>query len=80
MRSAFSAVPDGNRVVVVGIAPGDTAVPTEITRLVRRGIRVSGSYGARVWTDMAHLIRRTQAGLVAPATHHHAAVPTRRGS
>lgn len=66
VRQAFSVVRDGGRVVVVGIAAGDTTVPIEITRLVRRGIRVIGSYGARVRTDMPHLVRMAHAGLVAP--------------
>jgi S-(hydroxymethyl)glutathione dehydrogenase/alcohol dehydrogenase len=66
IRQAFSVVRDGGRVVVVGIAAGDTSVPIEITRLVRRGIRVIGSYGARVRADMPHLVRMTQTGLLEP--------------
>jgi S-(hydroxymethyl)glutathione dehydrogenase/alcohol dehydrogenase len=66
VRQAFAAVRDGGRVVVVGIAAGDATVPLEITRLVRRGVRVIGSYGARVRADMPQLVRMTQAGLLAP--------------
>lgn len=63
---AFEAVRDGGRVVVVGIAPGKTAAPIEITRLVRRGVRLIGSYGARVRTDVPALLRMTQRGAIAP--------------
>jgi succinate semialdehyde reductase (NADPH) len=63
---AFAALRDGGRVVIVGIAPGSTTVPIEITRLVRRGIRVIGSYGARVRQDMPVLLRLAQTGAVDP--------------
>jgi S-(hydroxymethyl)glutathione dehydrogenase/alcohol dehydrogenase len=63
---AFGAVRDGGRVVVVGIAAGASAVPIEITRLVRRGIRVIGSYGGRVRTDMPAVIRMAERGMIDP--------------
>ncbi len=63
---AFNCTRDGGRLVVVGIAPGRTAVPIEITRLVRRAIRVTGSYGARVRSDMPALLRLVETGAVAP--------------
>src|SRR6516165_1625528 len=44
---ALEVIGDGGRMVAVGIAPGKTTAPVEITRLVRRGLRVIGSYGAR---------------------------------
>ena len=64
---AFGAARDGGRVVVVGIAPGTTAAPIEITRLVRRGIRLIGSYGGRVRTDVPALLRMAERGVVDPA-------------
>jgi succinate semialdehyde reductase (NADPH) len=64
---AFGAVRDGGRVVVVGIGAGQAAVPLEITRLVRRGIRVMGSYGARVRTDMPLLLRLARDGSIDPS-------------
>lgn len=64
---AFGAVRDGGRVVVVGIAPGATAAPIEITRLVRRGIRLIGSYGGRVRTDVPALLRLAERGAIDPA-------------
>ena len=44
---AFEMIRDGGRMVAVGIAPGKTTAPVEITRLVRRELRIIGSYGAR---------------------------------
>ena len=50
--------------VVIGVAAGQAAAPIEITRLVRRGIRVAGSYGCRVRTDMPELIRLAGEGKI----------------
>ncbi|GIX49149.1 MAG: hypothetical protein KatS3mg131_3360 [Candidatus Tectimicrobiota bacterium] len=58
--NAFLMTRDGGRTVVIGIAPGTTPAPIEITRLVRRGIQLMGSYGSRVRTDLPELL-----GLVA---------------
>ena len=54
---AFESVRDGGRMVGVGIAAGKTAAPIGITHLVRRGIRVIGSFGARTRADMPEIIR-----------------------
>lgn len=63
---AFHAVRDGGRVVIVGIAPGSATVPIEITRLVRRSVRIIGSYGGRVRTDMPLLLSLAHNGAIAP--------------
>ena len=63
---AFGAARDGGRVVVVGIAAGNTTAPIEITRLVRRGVRLIGSYGGRVRTDVPALLQMAQRGTIAP--------------
>jgi succinate semialdehyde reductase (NADPH) len=60
--TAYNAVRDGGRVVVVGLAPGAEAAPIEITRLVRRSITVQGSYGARMRTDVPELTRLAARG------------------
>jgi S-(hydroxymethyl)glutathione dehydrogenase/alcohol dehydrogenase len=52
--------------VGVGIAAGKTAAPIGITHLVRRGIRVIGSFGARTRTDMPEIIRLAAAGVFKP--------------
>jgi succinate semialdehyde reductase (NADPH) len=49
---ALELVADGGRMVAVGIAPRGTTAPIEITRLVRRSIRIIGSYGARTRHDV----------------------------
>jgi S-(hydroxymethyl)glutathione dehydrogenase/alcohol dehydrogenase len=64
--NAFMMTRDGGRVVVVGIAPGTTTAGIEITRLVRRGIQLMGSYGSRVRTDMPDVLGLAAYGLVSP--------------
>jgi succinate semialdehyde reductase (NADPH) len=65
--NAFMMTRDGGRVVVVGIAPGTTTAGIEITRLVRRGIQLMGSYGGRVRTDMPNVLGLAAHGLVSPS-------------
>jgi S-(hydroxymethyl)glutathione dehydrogenase/alcohol dehydrogenase len=65
--NAFMMSRDGGRVVVVGIAPGTTTAGIEITRLVRRGIQLMGSYGSRVRTDMPDVLGLAAHGLVSPS-------------
>jgi succinate semialdehyde reductase (NADPH) len=62
VTQAFSMACDGGRVVVVGVAPMDAVAPIPITRLVRRGIQMTGSFGCRVRTDMPELIAMAAAG------------------
>jgi succinate semialdehyde reductase (NADPH) len=66
IAQAFGAVRDGGRVVVVGIGAGAATVPIEITRLVRRGIRLMGSYGGRVRTDVPAILRMVERGMIDP--------------
>jgi S-(hydroxymethyl)glutathione dehydrogenase/alcohol dehydrogenase len=70
---AFDVIADGGRMVAVGIAPGRTTAPIEITRLVRRGLRIIGSYGARTRADMPEIVR-----LAAASTFRPEAIVTRR--
>jgi S-(hydroxymethyl)glutathione dehydrogenase/alcohol dehydrogenase len=65
---AFEMIRDGGRMVAVGIAPGRTAAPVEITRLVRRELRIIGSYGARTRSDMPEIIRLAAKGIFRPET------------
>jgi S-(hydroxymethyl)glutathione dehydrogenase/alcohol dehydrogenase len=65
--NAFMMARDGGRVVVVGIASGTTTAGIEITRLVRRGIQLMGSYGSRVRTDMPDVLGLAAHGLVSPS-------------
>jgi succinate semialdehyde reductase (NADPH) len=65
--NAFMMTRDGGRVVVIGIAPGTTTAGIEITRLVRRGIQLMGSYGSRVRTDMPDVLGLAAHGHVHPS-------------
>src|SRR4030095_9220231 len=65
---AFDMIRDGGRMVAVGIAPGKTAAPVESTRLVRRELRIVGSYGARTRSDMTEIIRLAAQGIFRPET------------
>jgi S-(hydroxymethyl)glutathione dehydrogenase/alcohol dehydrogenase len=56
VQNAFMMTRDGGRSVIIGVAPGTTTAAIEITRLVRRGIQVLGSYGSRVRTDLPEVI------------------------
>ncbi len=61
---ALSVLRDGGRMVAVGIAPVGVAASIDITRLVRRGLRIAGSYGARPRTDMPSLLALVERGVV----------------
>ncbi len=61
---AFLMTRDGGRTVVIGIAPGQATAAIEVTRLVRRGIRLIGSYGCRVRIDMPNVLRLASSGQV----------------
>jgi succinate semialdehyde reductase (NADPH) len=63
---AFEIIRDGGRMVAIGIAAGRSAAPVEITRLVRRGLRIIGSFGGRTRTDMPEVIRLASQGAFRP--------------
>ena len=63
---AFEIIRDGGRMVAIGIAAGRSAAPVEITRLVRRGLRIIGSFGARTRADMPEVIRLAARGVFRP--------------
>lgn len=65
--TAFESIRDGGRMVGVGIAAGKSAAPIEITRLVRRGLRIVGSFGARTRADMPEVVRLAELGTFRPA-------------
>jgi S-(hydroxymethyl)glutathione dehydrogenase/alcohol dehydrogenase len=74
VAAAFQMTGDGGRTVVIGIAAGQATAAIEVTRLVRRGIRLSGSYGCRVRTDMPAIVRLAAAGRIdvaAPITRRY---------
>ena len=59
---AVELLGDGGRMIAVGIAAGRTTAPVEITRMVRRGLRIIGSYGARTRADMPEILRLAAQG------------------
>jgi S-(hydroxymethyl)glutathione dehydrogenase/alcohol dehydrogenase len=61
---AFTMTRDGGRTVVVGVAPAGSTAPIELGRLVRRGIRLVGSFGCRVRADMPEIIRLASDGKI----------------
>lgn len=64
---ALGMVGDGGRLVAVGIAPADVRAPLELTKLVRRSLRIVGSYGARVRSDMPSLLALIEGGVLTPS-------------
>jgi S-(hydroxymethyl)glutathione dehydrogenase/alcohol dehydrogenase len=64
---ALGMLRDGGRLVAVGIAPVGDVASVEITRLVRRGLRIVGSYGGRPRTDMPRLLSLVEQGVLRPA-------------
>lgn len=65
-EQALAMVRDGGRMVAVGIAPGKAAAGVEITRLVRRSLRIIGSYGARTRSDMPAILALAARGVIRP--------------
>ena len=64
VQQAFQSVADGGCVVMIGIASAGETVPLEITRIVRRGVRIMGSYGARAGADMPQILSLVERGVV----------------
>jgi len=64
VAQAFRMVRDGGAVVCVGIGAGAAAAEIEITHLVRRGIRLIGSFGARTRADMPRVIELAASGAI----------------
>jgi S-(hydroxymethyl)glutathione dehydrogenase/alcohol dehydrogenase len=63
---AIEMLRDGGRMVAVGIAPVGDRAGVEITRLVRRGLRIVGSYGGRPRSDMPALLSLVVRGVLRP--------------
>jgi succinate semialdehyde reductase (NADPH) len=56
-RQATEMAADGGRVALVGIAPAGVLGEVEITRLVRRKLRLLGSFGGRPHVDLVELMK-----------------------
>lgn len=64
VKTATELVDDGGRVVLVGIAPAGVEAGLNIAHIVRRKIRVLGSYGARAGTDMPRVLELVAEGRI----------------
>jgi len=64
VAQAFRMARDGGTVVAVGIGAGAAAAEIEITHMVRREIRLIGSFGARTRTDMPRIVALAAAGAI----------------
>lgn len=58
----FSLLREGGQLVVVGIAAGAATAAIPITAMVRRGMTVTGSFGARTRRDLPEVVRLADAG------------------
>jgi succinate semialdehyde reductase (NADPH) len=63
-QQSLAMVCEGGTMVAVGIADGAATAAVGITHVVRRSIRLVGSYGGRTRTDMPALIRLIDAGAI----------------
>ncbi|MEV0109420.1 zinc-binding dehydrogenase [Nocardia sp. NPDC050799] len=61
-EQAVRMVGDGGRMVAVGIAAGAASAAVEITPLVRRGVRIIGSFGARTRVDLPAVVGSAATG------------------
>ncbi|QZA32690.1 zinc-binding dehydrogenase [Hydrogenibacillus sp. N12] len=61
---ALSLVRDGGRLVAIGLAAGEAKAEVPITHLVRRGLSIRGSYGARVRQDLPTMLALVADGAI----------------
>lgn len=57
-----SLLREGGRLVIVGIAAGTATAAIPITPVVRRGLTITGSFGARTRRDLPEVVRLAQEG------------------
>ncbi len=63
---AAGMLKETGRMVAVGLTSGGITAPVEIFSLVRKGLRIIGSYGARTRTDMPQILDLAVRGYVSP--------------
>jgi threonine dehydrogenase-like Zn-dependent dehydrogenase len=63
-QQATQAVAKGGRAVAIGLASPGVFGQIEMNNLVRRGVRVIGSYGGRVRQDMPVVVDLVERGVV----------------
>lgn len=57
------AVRDGGKAVMIGLAPTNAVGEIDITRLVRRQVKIIGSYGARARQDLPRVVKLAETGI-----------------
>ncbi|XP_008803674.2 alcohol dehydrogenase [Phoenix dactylifera] len=57
------SVRDGGKAVMIGLAPTNAMGEVDITRLVRRQVKIIGSYGARARQDLPQLVKLAETGI-----------------
>ncbi|MCZ2824613.1 MULTISPECIES: zinc-binding dehydrogenase [unclassified Modestobacter] len=65
--TAVDVLDDGGRAVIVGIAPAGRTGEVDLARIVRRKLRILGSYGARARSDMPQLLDLAARGVIRPS-------------
>ncbi|BBM98128.1 succinate semialdehyde reductase (NADPH) [Marchantia polymorpha subsp. ruderalis] len=61
---ATQAVRDGGRAVMVGLAPAGVTAGVDISKLVRRKVKIIGSYGGRARQDLPTIITLAEMGFL----------------
>lgn len=64
VEQSVNLVKDGGKAVITGIAPMWEKAEIELTRLVRRQIRIVGAYGARARQDAPIIMSLVEKGLI----------------
>lgn len=64
IEQAINLVKDGGKAVVTGLAPAWEKGEIELTRLVRRQIKIIGSYGARARQDVPVIMSLVEKGTI----------------
>ncbi|KAL5729780.1 hypothetical protein ACHQM5_002681 [Ranunculus cassubicifolius] len=57
------SVRDGGKAVMIGLAAANVIGEVDITRLVRRQIKIIGSYGARARQDLPKIVKLAESGI-----------------
>ena len=66
LQLAIDVLALGGRAVAVGVSPAGTRADLEVNQLVRRQLRLIGSYGARLREDMPQLLGMVARGEITP--------------
>ncbi len=64
INAAIKSVRSGGRVTLVGLSSKGSEADFEINSLVRRGVRIIGSYGAKPRIDMPEIISLASKGII----------------